>query len=211
MRKLRILQLTLWAAALIVTLSFGLYGIAALAPGKVEAPEIPKAASEVGGPFRLTSHAGKTITDADLRGKPSMVFFGFTYCPEICPTTLFDMSKLLQELGPDGDAITPVFITVDPERDTRAVLAEYLTAFDPRIVGLTGTTEEVDTAVRAYRAYYRKVPTSAGNYTMDHTAIVYLMDAKGELVSSLDRHEPEEARSAKVRRLIGQSQTTAGS
>lgn len=184
------------------TACLGLYTAANLSAEKAEAPQIPNAISDIGGPFRLTSHTGKVVTDADLKGKPSLVFFGFTFCPDICPTALFDISQLLEELGPDGDAITPVLITVDPERDTREVLAEYLTAFDSRIIGLTGSAEEIATAVRAYKAYYRKVPTEAGSYTMDHTAIMYLMDATGRMVSSLDRHEPKETRMAKIRRVI---------
>ena len=108
----------------------------------------------------------------------------------------------MKDLGPDADKITPVFITVDPERDTKEVLAEYMQAFDPRIVGLTGTLAEVDAAAKAYKAYYRKVPTGSGNYTMDHTAIIYLMNKDGRMASSLDSHEPRETRLTKLKRLI---------
>lgn len=200
MKGLRILQIALWAVALAAAGAFGLYNAGVIGPGTQTT--VAPAVAQIGGPFRLTSHKGETVTEQDLKGKPSAMFFGFTHCPEVCPTTLFDLTSLLRELGPAGDKITPVFITVDPERDTQSVLAEYLQSFDPRILGLTGTLAEVDAAAKAYKAHYRKVPTQNGGYTLDHTAIVYLMDKNGRMVSSLDSHEPRETRLAKLRRLV---------
>lgn len=204
MKALRLLQVTLWAAALTGAAVFGLVQGGVIGPGS-ERRSIPvaPAVAGIGGPFRLVSHKGRTVTEKDLKGKPSAVFFGFTHCPDVCPTALFDLSDLMKELGPDADKITPVFVTVDPERDTPSVLAEYLQAFDPRILGLSGTTAEVDVAVQAYKAYYRRGAASpTGGYSVDHTAITYLMNKDGQMASSLDSHEPREARLAKLRLLI---------
>ena len=116
----------------------------------------------IGGPFRLTSHEGKPFTEADLKGKPFVVFFGFTHCPEVCPTTLYDLTQDMAALGKDGENLQAAFITVDPERDTPELMKTYLSSFDPRIVGLTGTEEEIAAAARTYKIYYRKVPTDGG-------------------------------------------------
>ena len=148
---------------------------------------------------------GKAVTDADMKGKPFLVFFGFTHCPDICPTTLFDMSQLMKELGPDAARTGALFITVDPDRDTPKVMKDYLSNFDPRITGLTGTPEEIAAVARAYHAIYRKVPTKSGGFTYDHTAEVSLMDKDGRRVGTLNDKEPEDVRMKKLRRLIGLS------
>src|SRR3546814_5497793 len=121
----------------------------------------------IGGPFELTTHRDGALTNEDLKGKPYLVFFGFTHCPDICPTTLFELTSLMQDLGPDAEKITPLFITIDPERDTQELLASYMTSFDSRILALRGTTEQTDQAVKAFAAYFKKVPLESGNYTMD--------------------------------------------
>jgi protein SCO1/2 len=137
----------------------------------------------VGGPFRLVNQDGQTVTDQDYKGRPFLVFFGFTHCPEICPTTLFEVSEIIRNLGPDGDRARAIFITIDPERDTPAALKEYLSSFDPRLSGLTGDLDAIAAVAKSYRAFYRKVPLDQGGYTMDHTAIVYLMDKQGRFVA----------------------------
>ncbi|MBS7696741.1 MULTISPECIES: SCO family protein [unclassified Chelatococcus] len=141
--------------------------------------------SSVGGPFALTAQDGRTVTNKDLLGAPFLVFFGFTHCPDVCPTTLFEASELLRAAGPEGDKLRVLFVTVDPERDTPEVLKSYLGAFDPRIIGLSGSPETIAAVLKSYKVYARKVPTSDG-YTMDHTAMVYLMDAKGGFVNGFD-------------------------
>jgi len=146
--------------------------------------------SAVGGPFTLVSHDGKTVTDRDFLGAPSLVFFGFTHCPDVCPTKLFEISEALRAAGERGRALRALFITVDPERDTPDVLKSYLGSFDPRIVGLTGDRAAVDAAIRAYRGYARKVPTEGGDYSMEHTALVYLMDRSGRFVSAFNLARP---------------------
>lgn len=137
----------------------------------------------VGGAFSLTDHTGKRVTDKDYRGKPMLVFFGYTYCPDVCPTELQVMSAALDEMGPRGDAIQPILMTVDPERDTPQVLKSYVSNFHPRLVGLTGSPENVAAAAKAYRVYYKKAPgADAENYLMDHSSIIYLMGTEGEFL-----------------------------
>lgn len=147
-------------------------------------------ASAVGGPFALTTAEGKTLTDKDLRGAPFLVFFGFTHCPDICPTKLFEISEVLRAAGPKGEKLRALFVTVDPERDTAETMKSYLGSFDPRIVGLTGERAAIDATIKAYRAYARKVPLKDGDYTMDHTALVYLMDKNGGFVGAFNIERP---------------------
>jgi len=155
----------------------------------------------IGGPFRLTSHEGKPFTEENLKGRPFVVFFGFTHCPEVCPTTLYDLTQDMAALGQDASSLQAAFITVDPERDTPELMKTYLESFDPRIVGLTGTEEQIAAAARAYKIYYRKVPTDGG-YTMDHSATLFLMDSKGEFYGTSNFQEPEETRRSKLRQLV---------
>lgn len=155
---------------------------------------IGTARAAVGGPFSLTDQNGKPITDKDLRGKPFLVFFGFTHCPDICPTTLFDISEVMRKLGPDADKTNALFISVDPERDTPAIVKDYLSSFDPHLRGVTGDMPAIAAVAKAYRVYYKKVPTEGSDYTMDHTAIVYLMDKNGDFVAPFNlRRRPEES------------------
>jgi cytochrome oxidase Cu insertion factor (SCO1/SenC/PrrC family) len=135
----------------------------------------------VGGPFALTDHTGKAVTDKDFRGKFMLVMFGFTYCPDVCPTELQLISAALDKLGPKGNRVVPIFISIDPERDTPGQLALYVKSFHPRLIGLTGTPAEVENAARAYRVYFKKVtdPKSTAGYTMDHSALIYLMGPDG--------------------------------
>ena len=128
-----------------------------------------------------------------MKGRPFLVFFGYTHCPDICPTTLFEMSEVMHALGKDADRIDALFITVDPERDTPAVMKDYLSSFDPHLRGATGDAKAIDAVEKDYRVYAKKVPTDNGDYSMDHTALVYLMDKQGRFVApfKLDR-KPEE-------------------
>ncbi|UGY00706.1 SCO family protein [Bradyrhizobium quebecense] len=134
----------------------------------------------VGGPFALTDQAGHARTDKEFRGSLMLVYFGFTYCPDVCPTDLQAIALALDKLGPDGDQVQPIFITVDPERDTAAHLAEYVPLFHARLIGLTGAPEVIRKVADAYKVYYARVPLKdAGDYTVDHTAYIYLMDRDG--------------------------------
>ena len=138
----------------------------------------------IGGPFSLIDHTGKRVTEKDFLGRKTLVYFGFTSCPDVCPTGLQAIAAALDQLGAKGEAITPLFITVDAERDTPAKMSEYVKSFHPRLVGLTGSPGEVAAAAKAYRVYYNKVadPKTPGAYSVDHVALFYLMDEKGVFV-----------------------------
>ncbi|MCK1391735.1 SCO family protein [Bradyrhizobium sp. 1] len=135
----------------------------------------------VGGPFELIDQSGKPRNDRDFRGKLMLVYFGFTYCPDVCPTDLMAIGQALEQLGPAADAVQPIFITVDPERDTPEHLADYVPMFHPRLIGLTGSRDAIGRAAEVYKVYFAKVPIGkeAGDYTVDHTSFIYLMDRDG--------------------------------
>ncbi len=156
----------------------------------------------IGGPFAMTDHNGATVTEKTYAGKARAMFFGFTSCPDICPTTLARMTALMKELGPDAEEIQVILVSVDPERDTPAVLKLYMSAFDSRFVGLTGTPAQLSAFAKAYRVLYRKVPTANGGYTMDHSAGVFLFDAKGAFAGTLDLHEADDIALKKLHRVL---------
>lgn len=204
MKGLRVFRIVTWTLVVIVAAWLLVSGN--ILPSRQE----ERASSEtstpaIGKPFELTSHQGAVVNNATLRGKPYLAFFGFTHCPDVCPTTLFELTDLMTGLGPVADRFNVAFITVDPERDSRDLLKEYMTSFDTRIMALRGNPEQTQTAVKAFAAYARKVPTDGGSYTMDHTAGVYLMDADGAFKGTLDMHEPREVRLKKIRNLVGSS------
>jgi protein SCO1/2 len=161
------------------------FGAILFITGRAPSP-IGSAVAAVGGPFHLEDQSGKIVTEQDMKGKPFLVFFGYTHCPDVCPTTLFDMSQVMKKLGPDADRINALFITVDPERDTPALMKDYMSNFDPHLRGLTGDQAAINTAIKEYRVYAKKIPLKDGDYTMDHTAIVYLMDKNGDFVAPFD-------------------------
>jgi protein SCO1/2 len=154
--------------------------------------------SAIGGPFKLIDQDGKPLTDQDMKGKPFLVFFGYTHCPDICPTTLFELSEVLHAMGKDAGRVNALFITVDPDRDTAAVMKDYLSSFDPHLRGATGTQQQIDVVEKEYRVYAKKVPTKDGDYSMDHSAVVYLMDKDGRFVApfTLSKRSPAEAAEA---------------
>lgn len=178
------------SAALILSLALLVGGLGILAAvvhfTMPRGGQLASSSSAIGGAFSLVDQSGKPFTEKDLTGKPSLVFFGFTHCPDICPTKLFEITQMLDSLGTDAGKVNVVFITVDPERDTTELLSTYLGSFHAGIRGLTGTEEQVTQAMRGYRAFGRKVPLDGGGYTMDHTTFVYLMDKQGQFVSTFD-------------------------
>jgi protein SCO1/2 len=194
---IRIVRYGLWAGVIVLLVALG---AVYFFRGEEDAPLA--AGSIKGGPFSLVDQNGNAVTEATLKGHPSAMFFGYTFCPDICPTTLYDMTELMEALGPEADALKVYFVTVDPERDTQAVMAEYLAAFDPRFTGLTGSRAEIDRILSGYRVYSAKVERDEGPYLMDHTAVVYLLDKDGALTGTLDYHEPTETALAKLKRLI---------
>jgi len=202
---MRMVRRVLW-----VLVAFALLGFGWLLYQREMTPERPPVdlpdVSELGGPFTLTDHRGNVFTQADVEGGPYAVFFGFTHCPDVCPTTLHALSELMPQLGEGADRLKILFVTVDPERDTPEQLALYMSSFDPRITALSGSPEETARMIANFKAYARKVPTEGGSYTMDHTSLVFLMGADGRFVSTLDQHEPTETQLGKLQRLLARSQ-----
>jgi protein SCO1/2 len=199
MTGLRAIRYAAWAAVAVALAIFGyLAWLQYAGDGRF-------AAASIGGPFSLTDQHGTAVTETALKGHPTALFFGYTFCPDVCPTTLFEMTGWLNQLGPEADKLKVYFVTVDPERDTQQVLASYLSAFDPRITGLTGSPESVETMIKAYRIYARKVPLDGGGYIMDHTASVYLLDADAVFTGTIDYQEAPDTALAKLKRLIESS------
>ncbi len=160
---------------------------------------------QIGGPFRLTSHRGETVSEKDISGHPHVIFFGFTQCPEVCPTTLWELNSDLNYLGERAKDLRIYFVSVDPERDTPEALANYLGSFDESISGLTGTPDEILQMARNYKVVYRKVPTTDDDYTMEHTALLYLMDADGKLFDTVRYQEDAQSRRKKLSDLLSKS------
>jgi protein SCO1/2 len=161
----------------------------------------PAGVASIGGPFTLVDDTGATVTDKTLMGKPYTIYFGYTYCPEVCPTTLFDLSRWIKKLGPEADKLNYVFVTVDPERDTVKLMHAYLSSFDKHIRGFTGTPAQLGKIAKDYRVYYKKIPTSDGNYLMDHSAMIYLMTADEKLDTVIAYQEKDASALAKLRNL----------
>jgi cytochrome oxidase Cu insertion factor (SCO1/SenC/PrrC family) len=142
--------------------------------------------AEVGGPFRLIDQNGKSVSDADFRGRYMLIYFGYSFCPDVCPTTLGVMAQAMDKLGGEAHRVVPIFITIDPERDTPNVLTDYMKAFGPEFVGLTGSEAAIKDVEKKYRVYAAKKPLENGNYGMDHSSVIYLMGPDGKLVSFHD-------------------------
>jgi protein SCO1/2 len=159
-------------------------------------------ASAIGGPFHLVDQNGKPFGDADLKGKWHLVFFGYTHCPDTCPTTLNELSLALGRLGKEREAVGIVFITVDPERDTPEMLKAYVDSFDAPITALTGTADEVAQAAKDYRVYYAKHPRGDGGYDMDHSAVIYVMDPEGRFTATFTPDSTPEAIAERLQKLL---------
>ena len=177
------------------------FGVILIVTGRGSGPVAQQIAA-IGGPFKLTDQDGQVVTEQDFKGRPFLVFFGFTHCPDVCPTSLFEVSEIMRALGPDADRTRALFITVDPERDTPAVMKDYLSSFDKHLSGLTGDAAAIAAVAKAYRVYFKKVPLDQGGYTMDHTAIVYLMDKEGRFVAPFSLKRTTDASVADLRRYL---------
>jgi protein SCO1/2 len=164
--------------------------------------------ASIGGPFTLVDDAGAQVTDKTLAGKPYAIYFGYTYCPEVCPTTLFDLSRWIKKLGPDADKLNYVFVTVDPERDTAKLMHAYLSSFNKHIRGFTGTPAQIAKIASEYRVYYKKIPTSDGSYVMDHSSMIYLMDARENFDAIIPYQENDASAVAKLKSLAAQPPTS---
>ena len=159
----------------------------------------------VGGPFSLVDMNGRAVTEATFAGRPHVVFFGYTHCPDVCPTTLGEYAALKERLGPDAGKIDLLFVTVDPERDTPAVLKDYLSSFGDVVLGLSGSRPQVDAMIRAFNVYARKAPGADGDYGMDHTASSFLFDAGGHYRGTIAYMEEQETALRKLKTLIAGS------
>ena len=155
----------------------------------------------IGSPFSLIDHRGMVITEKDFLGHPSALFFGFTHCPEVCPTTMSKLSILLDELGTKGDQIKVYFVTLDPDRDTPEVLMNYLSAFNERFIAITGNTNDVETLARSWKVYWKRTKTSDGGYTLAHTASVLLLNSKSNFVGTIGWKEEATVALEKLKRL----------
>ena len=197
MGALKVIRLTLWGlvGVLIVAVTAAAFG---LLPGS---QETGTQTAKIGGPFELTAMDGTRVSTADFGDKGRVIFFGFTYCPDVCPTTMFEVSNWLEALGPPAEKLQPVFISVDPERDTPEVLSDYLSAFDGEILGMTGTEEEIAAVAKDYRIYYQRVPLDEGDYTMDHTASILLFRNDGSFMGTIAYGEDADTAVEKLRRL----------
>ena len=193
------IRMILWLAVALVA---GIGLAAWFGDNKTAPPEAADYASTVGGPFELIAPDGSTVTDKTLAGKPFAIFFGFTRCPDVCPTTLSRLAQLRKRMGEDGDKFEIVFVSVDPEHDKPEDIGNYVDLFGTPIVGLTGTDEQIARIVKAYHVFYKKIPVEGGDYTIDHTAAVYLMDRTGKLQSIIDHQESADTSLAKLKRLV---------
>lgn len=159
--------------------------------------------ADIGGPFELVDQDGRTVTDADFHGKLMLVYFGYTYCPDACPTALGVMAAAIGKLDVAGERVAPVFISVDPERDTPPALKDYVGNFHPRMVGLTGSAEQVAKAAKEYRAFYQKQPgATSEDYLMDHTTLIYLMGADGEFLTYFGQQATPDEVAEAIRRYL---------
>ncbi len=186
--RLRLMQMALGAAiGLLVAAGFMIWHIRADEAQRIEMREeaMHPPTGSIGGPFTLTDQDGKTVHDSDYRGKYLLVYFGYTYCPDLCPTGLEGISHTLDQLGADAKKVQTVFITIDPARDTPAKLKNYVEGFHPGIVGLTGTPEQIANVAKAYQVYYaRGADVEEGEYIMDHSTLIYVMDPSGKFVTA---------------------------
>ena len=186
--------ITAFASSLLLGLLIMLWAL-----GGVRGVTTPAA---IGGPFQLTDQSGATVTEKSLHGKPTLIFFGFTHCPDVCPTALFEISEILRAMGKDADGLNAYFISVDPERDSKEAMKDYLSSFDPHLKGLTGDPEAIATVLSAYRVYAKKVPLKDGDYTMDHTALTYLMDRNGKFVAPFNLNRTADEAVADLRKYL---------
>ena len=200
MRTVRIIALT--AVSMLIALAL----IARLGVWDALFPSaVPSYGAVMVKPFALVDQTGRKVTDRDVLGRPAVVFFGFTYCPEVCPTTLADITNWMGALGPDADKLGVYFITVDPARDTPEALGKYLSSFDSRIRGLTGTAADIDGVAKAFGIYYQRVEIEGG-YTMDHSSSVLLLDSSGRFAGTISYQEAKDVAVAKLKRLAQQSE-----
>lgn len=192
-------RIILWV---LVAVALGAFAFLSLRPARTPAPQSrPMAMSSIGGPFTLVGSDGKAFSSAKLSGKPYAIFFGFTHCPDVCPTTLARMVKLRQELGGGGKSLDILFVTVDPERDGPAEVGKYAELFNSPIIGLTGSSAQIEQVKKQFGIFSKKVPDGSGDYSVDHTATVLLFDRNGKFSGTIAPEEQDTAALAKLKRI----------
>jgi protein SCO1/2 len=202
---MRALRLALWflvAIALFVLGALTVNGFPWRDATSTENAAALEPGAPLGGAFSLVDHRGQPVSEAIFREKPSVTLFGFTHCPDVCPTGLMQMATWAEALGPDADRLRFIFVTVDPERDDPATMGDYVAAFSPRIVGVTGDPAKLHAMVTDYKIYSARIPLEGDDYTMDHTASMILQDAEGNFVGTISREENSDTALAKLRRLV---------
>ena len=203
---MRNLRLALWLAVPVAIFVFGALAVGLVGGRNSGALQAGQSQLTPGGPlggaFTLVDHQGQKVTEAVFRDKPSAVLFGFTHCPDVCPTTLMEMSGWVEALGADADKMRFVFVTVDPERDTPAAMRDYVSAFSDRILGITGEPEAVQAMLRDYKIPFSKAPQEGADYSMDHLASVILLDENGSFAGTIARDEDREIAVAKLQKLV---------
>lgn len=202
--SLRVLRNALWVLVAVMVIGLGVWVAVRETPPpqSTSGTAALKPIAGIGGDFSLVDQTGQPYTQAQLLDHPTLIFFGYTFCPDVCPTTLMEAEGWMKELGPEADRLKVVFVTVDPERDTPEKLRDYLAGFDPRFIGLSGTREGIDRILKGYRVYARKVDGTDGEYTMDHTAAVYMLDKQARFVGIINFQEETAKAMAKIRRLL---------
>ena len=187
----------IWAiAALVAAIVIGATGYLVLRPSN------RPAATGLGGPFVLENGQGKSFSSSQLAGKPYIIFFGYTHCPDVCPATLTELTSDIKALGSDADKMNYLFVTIDPARDTPAIMQAYVGSFDPRIIGLTGTAAQIATIAREWHVFYRKEPGGGKDYAMEHSATAYLMDASGGFAGFFNFQDRPEKQLAKIHAVL---------
>ncbi len=192
---------------LLPMLSVGLAAVLAVAGIAIwtfGAPAPVEEVAAIGGPFTLVDGAGKTVTDQAFRGKYMLVYFGYTFCPDVCPTTLNDVAQAVDKLGPAADKLQPLFITIDPARDKPDVIRQYAAAFSPKLQGLTGSAAQIATVAKEYRVYYapHKTGPNPDDYTMDHSSVLYLMNPAGQFIGVIRADEGPDAMAADLKKMM---------
>jgi len=200
--RLRLILAAIAGAAFVIVAGLGLTFLS-----RTGGADIRPGVARLGGPFTLVDDTGATVTENALAGKAYAMYFGYTFCPEVCPTTLLDLSRWIKDLGPDADKLNYVFVSVDPERDTPSLMHTYVSSFDRHIRGFTGTPEQIAKIAKEYRVYYKKVPTDDGGYVMDHSAAIFLMGPDGKFVTAIPYQENDALALTKLRRLAAMTPT----
>ncbi len=198
----KIIRYSAWAAIAVLAFAVAAVSMGGFGTFRSATSDGVAQIADIGGPFNMVDGEGKPFTEKGLAGKPSAIFFGYTHCPDVCPTTLAELQGWIDELGPDADKLNYVFVSVDPERDTPDVMNDYVSSFDDRIIPLTGSVDQVAKMVKAYRVYARKVEgDDPESYTMDHSAGVYLMDENNQFVGMIAYAEAPENALEKLKNL----------